>query len=115
MNYIEFLMLNVEPDIEYTITVPADMPAGELAELLMPHMNRSIISNVSIKEGSKDNRLDECMDLVFNFSDPCMNLSEEDAADIIRKMKDDGINVPDMLTPSLFLELYNDLEPEEED
>lgn len=115
MKYIEFHMLDVAPNIEYTVTVPSDMTAGEVAKLLMPHMKRSIVSDVREAGGPSDSRLDECMDLVFNFSDPCMNLTEEDAAGIIQKMKDDGIDVPEMLTPFLFLELYNDLEPEKGD
>ena len=39
----------------------------------------------------------------------------EDAARILCELKADGWDVPLMPTPSLFLELYKDLEPEEEE
>ena len=113
-NYIEFLMLDVSPGIDYTITVPDDMPAGELARILLPHMQRCTISNVTVRDCPKDNRLDECMDLVFNATDPGEHMTEADAEATIARLKNEGWDVPEMLTPALFLELYNDLEPVEE-
>lgn len=48
--YIEFLMLTPETAHEYTITVPADTTAEELAEHLMPLMKKSVVSDISVRE-----------------------------------------------------------------
>ena len=114
-NYIEFLLCDVSADIEYTIQVPEDTPAGEVAKLLAPHLKRCIIRDVTVKEGPDGDRMDECMEIVFNTTHPCEGITEEDAARIISELKEDGWDVPDILTPALFVELYNDLEPEGED
>lgn len=114
-NFIEFLMLDPGPGMEYTITVPSDMSAGDLAALLMPHMSRCIVSDISVKDVPQEDHMDECMDIVFNTTGPGDDITEKDAERIINDLKNDGWDIPDMLTPSLFVELYNDLEPEEED
>lgn len=112
--YIEFLLLTVETGEEFTITVPSDTTASELANLLMPHMKKSIVSNVSVKEGAEANQLDECVEIVFNFTDPLQGITETEAERIISGLKKDGMIIPDRLTPSLFVEIYNTLEPEKE-
>lgn len=112
--YIEFLMLTPETAHEYTITVPADTTAEELAEHLMPLMKKSVVSDISVKEVTTDDQYDECVELVFNNTDPCKTLNEADAEQIIAQLKDKGYTIPEMLTPELFVEIYNGLEPENE-
>lgn len=62
-----------------------------------------------------DINLEECMEFVFNNTDPGEDFNEETAAEYLRLCKDTGIEIPDMMTPELFVELYNDLDYEEED
>ena len=113
--FVEFLLLDVAPGIEYTISVPADMPVGEVAELLRPHTDKCIISDVSVTEKPNESRLEECIDIVFNTTNPGDDITEKDAERIINELKDDGWDIPKELTPALFIELFDDLEPEEED
>ena len=44
---IDFLMMIPETDEEITLTVPAEMIAGDVAELLAPLMTKALIGNVT--------------------------------------------------------------------
>lgn len=44
---VNFLMLIPETDEEITLTVPAEMPAGDMVELLAPLMAKAVIENVT--------------------------------------------------------------------
>ena len=54
------------------------------------------------------------VDIVMNMTEPGEDLTEKDAGRILSEAKAQGWNVPPCLTPSLFLEIYADLEPTEE-
>lgn len=58
---------------------------------------------------------DDPVDIVMNTTDPGMNLSIEDAGRIIGEAEASGWKIPSTLTPERFIEIYNDLEPEEEE
>lgn len=47
--------------------------------------------------------------------DPEADLTEEDAAELIKEAKEKGYLVPQNLTPELFLSIYEDLKPEEDE
>jgi hypothetical protein len=115
INYVNFHMLNGEQKIEFTIQIPANMVASDVANLLAPHMGKCIVTNVTTVETPDDETLEECMSIVFDSTNPGEGLTEDDAARIIAKLKSEDWEIPDMLTPSLFIELYNDLEPLDED
>lgn len=58
-----------------------------------------------------------CRDLVANVTDgdPAADLTRDDAEQMIRNArKFDGYSIPDILTPEYFLELYNDMKPEDD-
>ena len=55
------------------------------------------------------------VDIVMSMTEPGEDLTEEDAGRIISEARANGWNVPPCLTPSLFLEIYADLEPTEEE
>ena len=63
-------------------------------------------------------RLDEELRaIVFDMTDddPLADLSEADAERLIAEAQDLGYELADILTPELFLEIYNSMKPEEEE
>ena len=48
--FVEFLMLIPAEDREITLTVPGEMTADEVADVLMPLLKTAIVSDVSKKE-----------------------------------------------------------------
>lgn len=63
----------------------------------------------------KDADADDAVDIVMNTTDPGMDLTLEDAGRILSEAEASGWNLPATLTPERFLEIYSDLEPEEEE
>jgi len=48
---VEFLMLYVECDVEYTVTFPADATAEDIAKVIGPMTDQfAVVSNVTVKE-----------------------------------------------------------------
>lgn len=47
--------------------------------------------------------------------DPLADLTEADAIRLIQKAHDEGYDVPGVLTPDLFLALFESMKPEEEE
>ena len=60
---------------------------------------------------------DDPIDIVRNMTDgdPAANLTEEDAVHLIAEAVNLGYAVPASLTAEKFLEIYEDLTPEEEE
>lgn len=56
-------------------------------------------------------------DLVWNVTDgdPLAAITEEDAKRFISEAQGMGYSIPEMLTPSAFVEIYNDMKPSEEE
>ena len=55
--------------------------------------------------------------LVWNMTDddPLADLTESDAENLIQLARSEyGYSIPEILTPTLFLELYEDMKPEED-
>ena len=54
--------------------------------------------------------------IVSDITDDCQeeDLTIDDAKELIKKAQELGYEYSDMLTPKMFLEIYNDLKPEEE-
>lgn len=48
--YVVFHMLEVEPGREHEISVPAEMTAAQLANIISPLLGGSIISNITTKQ-----------------------------------------------------------------
>ena len=113
--YVKFDMLNPAVDHEFTITVPYDSKVGNLAAILAPHMNHCVVSNVSITNDESESAYDECYEIVWNVTDgdPLADLTEVDALGLISKARDMGYTIPLMLTPKLFLELFETMKGDE--
>ena len=58
---------------------------------------------------------DDMIDLVMNMTDPCTGLTLAEAEKLLSQAEADGWTIPIGFTPQDFLDIYNDLEPEEED
>lgn len=102
-----------------TQSFPAVQNSTVTYSVIAPDDTRSTVtvSLVHVIETAeqKADRYDECVGIVFNATDPLQDITEAKAEQIISCLKKDGLDVPDMLTPSLFVEIYNDLEPDQED
>ena len=113
--FVKFTMLDVEPGREFTLTFPSDGKASDLAKVLAPHMKNCIISNVSEADEADNQRdFDLCWDIVWNVTDgdPLADLTEDDAVRLIKEAQDEGYTIPSILTPELFLELFDTMKGE---
>lgn len=109
--FVKFTMLDVEPGRDFALTFPSDGKVGDLAKLLAPHMRHCIISDVSTTDeaDNKQEIFDLCWDIVWNVTDgdPLADLTEDDAVRLIKEAQDEGYTIPSILTPTLFLELFD--------
>lgn len=58
---------------------------------------------------------DDPYDIVMNMTNPGLDLTFEEAEDLIAQAEADGWSLPLDFDAEMFLEIYHDLEPEEED
>lgn len=63
------------------------------------------------------NPYDIAEEIVRNITDgdPLADLTEADAIRLIQKARDEGYDVPDILTPDLFLAIFEFMKPEPEE
>ena len=114
-NDVTLTFLMIKDGIAFNVTCkPEEVVPTIWVNLIAPGV---VLTNVKQKGVTAEpaDRLEECMEIVLSTTNPCEKLAMEDAARILCELKADGWDIPLMLTPSLFLELYNDLEPEEEE
>ena len=62
-----------------------------------------------------ENHCDDMVQLIAEWTEPFMNLTEEDAGQMMSEMEANGYTLPIGFTPKDFIEVYNDLEQEEDD
>lgn len=58
---------------------------------------------------------DDPVDIVMNMTDPGLELTHEQAEELISQAESNGWTIPIGFDADMFLSIYNDLEPEEED
>lgn len=110
---IEFTFLNVEAGTTQTVTVPTDANRVDIARIIRTYMTGSVVmTGVSMTEfGYYDDAYDIVRDMTDG--DPLSDMTEERAAQLIGLAPGLGYEVPDILTPELFLEIYYDLQQKE--
>ena len=119
---IDFMLLVPSMDYEITVSFPENMTIKEVADMLSPLMQRAVVSNVTVRKPSDHSEpaeerddLDACIEIVMDTTNPGTGLTIQDARRIIRNLRLNGDDVPDMLTPEVFLDLYNTLEESDEE
>lgn len=62
-----------------------------------------------------ENFCDDIIQLIMDFTDPYMDLTEEDAGRLMGEMEAQGYTLPIGFTPKDFIETYKECEPEDEE
>lgn len=58
---------------------------------------------------------DDIVDTIMNYTEPCENLTVDDAKEIISNAEANGSIFPNWVTPEMFIAIYNDMNPSDEE
>ena len=96
-----------------TTTIEAGNPS-DFIDMILEHFDRTMVIT-EITKDTTDEQLDYCMEIVMNATNPGEEMTFERAGTIIGQLEANGFDLPEILTPELFIELYYDLENQEGD
>lgn len=104
-------LLTVETGAETTIEAYNPL---DFINMILEHFDSTKVIT-EITRDTTEEQLGECMDIVMNTTSPGEEMDFERAGAIISQLEADEWDLPEILTPQLFVELYNDLESNEEE
>ena len=122
---IQLEFLKVEEGKTVLLNVPEDCTAVDVADYIrqMLHMNKGmVLTDVYIDHVFKrdvavsdDVEYDDPIEMVMNMTNPGLELTVEQAEELLSQAEANGWSIPVGFTAKDFLDIYYDLEPEEED
>ena len=114
---IQLEFLKVEEGDTVLLTIPEDSTAEDVAYIIRDYLHENpgtVLTEVYI-DHSFHRKYDDPIDMLMNMTNPCEGWTVEDAKHIMSEAEAQGWHLDPQLTPEDILDIYNDLEPEEED